>query len=90
MGQKLQDEVQDVEELGRGSLLGRRERRDEINRGRGLGWGLIEERRERLHLVAGLDLFHIKETMVKDQVDIVKQARKYLPTVERVPESRRR
>jgi hypothetical protein len=31
-----------------------------------------------------------KETMVKDQVDIVKQARKYLPTVERVPESRRR
>src|SRR5580698_699560 len=56
-----QDEVQDVEELRRCSLLRWCKRLYEINSRSGVGRGLAEKGRERLHLVARLHLLHIVE-----------------------------
>ena len=58
-GAELEDEVQDIEEFGRGLLRLGRERLDKIDRWCGLGCSLSEKLRQWLHLVAGLDLLHV-------------------------------
>src|ERR1700733_11164790 len=60
-GADPQDEVQDIEELRRCSLLRWCKRLYEINSRSGIGRGPAEKGRERLHLVARLHLLHIVE-----------------------------
>src|SRR5439155_20769815 len=74
---ELQDEVQDVEELRRGLLFCRRERLDEINGGCGRRCGLAEKRRERLHLVACLDLSHIVHVTRVEELRAIRWERQF-------------
>src|SRR5512137_2779342 len=62
-GAELEDEVQDVEEFGRGLLLLRGERLREFNLRRGRGRRLSEELRKGLHLITRLDLLHVVEVI---------------------------
>src|SRR5206468_2992112 len=74
---ELQDEVQDVKELRRGLLFGRRKRLNEINGGRGLGGRLAEECRERLRLVAGLDFLNIVDVVRLESLCAIDRENKF-------------
>src|SRR5207249_10259440 len=74
---ELQVEVQDVEELQRGLFFCWRQRPDEINGRCGLGCRLAEKRRERLYLIASLDLPHIVDIRRIEELRAIRWERQF-------------